>query len=206
MADAYDLQRFVDAQKPLYERVISELRAGSKQSHWMWFIFPQIAGLGRSPTAVRFAVASLDEARAYLAHPILGPRLRECAKLTLDVEGKSAREIFGPVDEMKFRSSMTLFARAAPDEPLFAAVSREVFRRRARPGHARDPLDLSQLGADAQAGTNDSTGAAVAGPACHASPLLGDPTTSWRLRQRQFSASRPQFWYDFRPMPRTRCP
>ncbi len=139
MADAYDLQRFVDAQKPLYERVISELRAGSKQSHWMWFIFPQIAGLGRSPTAVRFAVASLDEARAYLAHPILGPRLRECAKLTLDVEGKSAREIFGPVDEMKFRSSMTLFARAAPDEPLFAQCLEKYF------GGVPDPATLAIL-------------------------------------------------------------
>ena len=105
----------------------------------MWFVFPQIAGLGRSPTAVRFAVASLDEARAYLAHPILGPRLRECAKLTLDVEGKSAREIFGPVDEMKFRSSMTLFARAAPDEPLFAQCLEKYFRG------AADPATLEKL-------------------------------------------------------------
>jgi uncharacterized protein (DUF1810 family) len=85
----------------------------------MWFIFPQIAGLGQSPMSVRFAIASLDEAKAYLAHPILGPRLRECARLTLDVEGKSARDIFGSIDETKFRSSMTLFARAAPDEDVF---------------------------------------------------------------------------------------
>ena len=85
----------------------------------MWFIFPQIAGLGQSPMSIRFAIASLDEAKAYLAHPVLGARLRECAQLTLDVEGKTARDIFGSIDEMKFRSSMTLFARAAPDEDIF---------------------------------------------------------------------------------------
>ena len=95
------------------------MEAGRKQSHWMWFIFPQIAGLGQSPMSVRFAIASLDEAKAYLAHPVLGARLRECTRLTLDVEGKTARDIFGSIDEMKFRSSMTLFARAAPDENLF---------------------------------------------------------------------------------------
>jgi uncharacterized protein (DUF1810 family) len=95
------------------------MAAGRKQSHWMWFIFPQIACLGQSPMSIRFAIASLDEAKAYLAHPVLGARLRECAQLTLDVEGKTAREIFGSIDEMKFRSSMTLFARAAPDEDLF---------------------------------------------------------------------------------------
>ena len=119
MTDAFDLKRFVDAQAPVYPRVLAELRQGEKQSHWMWFIFPQIAGLGQSPMSIRFAIASLDEAKAYLAHPVLGARLRECAQLTLDVEGKTAREIFGSIDEMKFRSSMTLFARAAPDEDLF---------------------------------------------------------------------------------------
>jgi uncharacterized protein (DUF1810 family) len=93
--------------------------AGRKQSHWMWFIFPQIAGLGGSPMSIRFAIASLEEAKAYLAHPVLGARLRECARLTLDVEGKSARDIFGSINEMKFRSSMTLFARAAPDDDIF---------------------------------------------------------------------------------------
>ena len=119
MADPFDLQRFVDAQAPVYDAVRRELKAGRKQSHWMWFIFPQIAGLGQSPMSIRFAIASLNEAKAYLAHPVLGLRLRECARLTLDVEGGSARDIFGPIDEMKFRSSMTLFAHAAPDEELF---------------------------------------------------------------------------------------
>jgi uncharacterized protein (DUF1810 family) len=119
VADPFDLQRFVDAQAPVYENVRRELTAGRKQSHWMWFIFPQIAGLGQSPMAIRFAIASLDEAIAYLAHPILGLRLRECAQLTLDVEGKTARHIFGGIDEVKFRSSMTLFARAAADDDIF---------------------------------------------------------------------------------------
>jgi uncharacterized protein (DUF1810 family) len=119
MADPFDLQRFVDAQAPVYDEVRRELKAWRKQSHWMWFIFPQIAGLGQSPMSIRFAIASLNEAKAYLAHPVLGARLRECARLTLDAEGRSAREIFGSVDEMKFRSSMTLFAHAAPDEELF---------------------------------------------------------------------------------------
>jgi uncharacterized protein (DUF1810 family) len=119
MADPFNLERFVDAQAPVYEQVRRELTVGRKQSHWMWFIFPQIAGLGQSPMSVRFAIASLGEAKAYLAHPVLGARIRECARLTLDVEGKTARDIFGSIDEMKFRSSMTLFARAAPDENIF---------------------------------------------------------------------------------------
>jgi uncharacterized protein (DUF1810 family) len=119
MADSFNLERFVDAQAPIYEHVCRELKAGRKESHWMWFIFPQIAGLGQSPMSIRFAIASLDEAQAYLAHPVLGARLRECARLTLDVEGKTARDIFGSIDEMKFRSSMTLFAWAAPDDKAF---------------------------------------------------------------------------------------
>ena len=119
MADPFNLERFVDAQAPVYDRVRQELKAGRKESHWMWFIFPQIAGLGQSAMAIRFAIASLDEAKAYLAHPVLGPRLSECAGLTLDAEGKSAREIFGPIDEMKFCSSMTLFAQAAPEVGVF---------------------------------------------------------------------------------------
>ena len=120
MTDEFNLQRFVEAQRPVYDRVLRELRVGRKESHWMWFIFPQIAGLGRTPTSVFYAIASLDEARPYLAHPVLGPRLKECAKLVLDVEGSTARDIFGEIDEMKFRSSMTLFMKAAPDESLFA--------------------------------------------------------------------------------------
>jgi uncharacterized protein (DUF1810 family) len=119
MADPFNLERFVEAQAPVFDEVLRELKVGRKQSHWMWFIFPQIAGLGQSPMSIRFAIASLDEAKAYLAHPVLGARLRECARLTLDVEGGTARDIFGSIDEMKFRSSMTLFAEAAPDEDVF---------------------------------------------------------------------------------------
>jgi uncharacterized protein (DUF1810 family) len=119
MADPFNLQRFLDAQSPVYERARRELEIGRKQSHWMWFIFPQIAGLGQSPMSIRFAIASLDEAQAYLAQPVLGARLRECARLTLAVESKTARDIFGSIDEVKFRSSMTLFARAAPEEDVF---------------------------------------------------------------------------------------
>ena len=127
MDDRFNLRRFVDAQARVYEEVRRELQAGRKESHWMWFVFPQIAGLGQSPTSIRFAIASLEEARAYLAHPILGPRLRECAKLTLDAEGRTARQIFGPIDEVKFRSSMTLFMTAAPDEPLFSRCLEKYF-------------------------------------------------------------------------------
>lgn len=119
MADPFNLERFVEAQAHAYERARRELTAGRKESHWMWFIFPQIAGLGQSAMSIRFAIASLDEARAYLAHPVLGPRLIECAKLALDAPVTTARAIFGPVDEMKFRSSMTLFARAATNDDVF---------------------------------------------------------------------------------------
>jgi uncharacterized protein (DUF1810 family) len=129
----------VDAQAPVYEQVRQELKVGRKKSHWMWFIFPQIAGLGQSPMSIRFAVASLDEAKAYLAHPVLGARLRECAQLTLDVEAKTARDIFGGIDEMKFRSSMTLFARAASDEDLFQRCIDKYF------AGASDPTTLAKL-------------------------------------------------------------
>jgi len=139
VSDRFNLQRFVDAQASVYQEVRRELRAGRKESHWMWFIFPQIAGLGTSPTSVRFAIASLDEARAYLAHPVLGPRLRECAKLAVDVEGRTAREIFGPVDEMKFRSSVTLFAQAAPDEDVFQRCIDKYF------AGSHDPATLARL-------------------------------------------------------------
>jgi uncharacterized protein (DUF1810 family) len=118
------LQRFVAAQDAdgAYERALTELRAGRKTSHWMWFVFPQVAGLGRSPMAMTYAIVSLDEARAYLAHPVLGPRLRDCARALLTHTGPSAREILGEVDAVKLRSSMTLFARAAPGELLFQEV------------------------------------------------------------------------------------
>ena len=122
MDDPYDLQRFVTAQAGVHDQALDELRRGRKQSHWMWFVFPQIAGLGSSPTALFYAVRSLDEARAYLAHPVLGPRLREAAAAVNAVENRSAHEIFGSPDDLKFRSSMTLFHEAAPDEPLFRAA------------------------------------------------------------------------------------
>jgi uncharacterized protein (DUF1810 family) len=139
MNDRFNLQRFVDAQARVYEEVRRELRAGRKERHWMWFVFPQIAGLGQSPTSIRFAIASLEEARAYLAHPVLGARLRECAKLALDAEGMTARQIFGPIDEMKFHSSMTLFMKAAPDELLFSRCLEKYF------GGAPDPATLEIL-------------------------------------------------------------
>ena len=118
----YDLERFVDAQAGTYETALAELRDGSKRSHWMWFVFPQVAGLGSSSTARHYAISSLDEARAYLAHPVLGPRLRECAELAAAVENGGAADVFGYPDDLKLRSSMTLFARAAPDTPVFTAV------------------------------------------------------------------------------------
>ena len=118
MTETYNLHRFLTAQTPTYYTALAELRAGRKSSHWIWFIFPQIAGLGRSGTAQQFAIGSLDEAKAYLQHPVLGPRLRECAQLVLDVEGRSAEEIFGYPDYLKFRSCMTLFS-AATDNTLF---------------------------------------------------------------------------------------
>lgn len=116
MTRQYNLERFVAAQDPIYAAVTSELRAGRKQSHWMWFVFPQIAGLGASDMARRYAIASLDEARAYLADTMLGQRLRECTALVLEVKDKSAHDIFGHPDNLKFHSCMTLFAHAAPED------------------------------------------------------------------------------------------
>jgi len=115
----FDLGRFLDEQEHVYDGVLEELRRGRKTGHWIWFIFPQIAGLGHSPMSQRFAVASLDEARAYLVHPVLGARLRECIATLLAVRGRTADEILGPLDAMKLRSSLTLFHRAAPDDPVF---------------------------------------------------------------------------------------
>lgn len=119
MADVYYLHRFLAAQAPTYDTVLAELRAGRKSSHWIWFIFLQIAGLGRSSMAQQFAITSLDEAKAYLQHPVLGPRLRACTQLVLNVEGRSAEEIFGYPDHLKFRSCMTLFMTAATDSAIF---------------------------------------------------------------------------------------
>jgi uncharacterized protein (DUF1810 family) len=117
-----DLDRFVAAQDRVWSAVIAELAAGAKRSHWMWFVFPQIAGLGHSPMAVRYALASLDEARAYLRHPLLGPRLHEAIELMLHHAGKAPEIILGGIDALKFRSSMTLFATADPAEPRFRAA------------------------------------------------------------------------------------
>lgn len=120
--DPFDLKRFVDAQAAVYGTVLAELRDGRKRSHWMWFVFPQLRGLGNSPTAVRFSIASVEEARAYLAHELLGRRLRECARLLTEIDGRTAGEIFGTPDDMKLRSSMTLFAHAADDSGDFVEV------------------------------------------------------------------------------------
>jgi uncharacterized protein (DUF1810 family) len=122
--DPFDLSRFVAAQNSgsSYEQAVTELRRGVKTSHWMWFVFPQIAGLGRSATARRYAISSVAEARAYLAHPLLGPRLAECAQIVAALTGRTADQIFGGIDALKLRSSMTLFLLADPDQPAFRQV------------------------------------------------------------------------------------
>ena len=119
MSDPFDLERFVDAQEGVYGDVVKELASGAKRSHWMWFIFPQIAGLGHSAMAMKYAIASAEEAVAYLKHPVLGPRLIEGTELVLAVENRSIRQIFGSPDDMKFCSSMTLFAQTANDGAIF---------------------------------------------------------------------------------------
>ncbi|WP_175941615.1 DUF1810 domain-containing protein [Caballeronia sp. BCC1704] len=127
MGDPFNLQRFVSAQESIIDEARAELSAGRKRTHWMWFVFPQIAGLGHSPMAQRYAIQSLAEAQAYLAHPVLGARLVELTRIVNGVEGRSVEDIFGYPDHMKFHSSMTLFARAAPDEPLFDETLRRHF-------------------------------------------------------------------------------
>ena len=139
MSDPHDLRRFVDAQRDVYDAAVSELRAGRKTSHWMWFVFPQIAGLGRSAIAQKYAIASLAEAEAYLAHPVLGPRLLECAGVLTQLGGRSAEEVFGAVDAQKLRSSMTLYARAAGDPSPFGEVLARYF------GGAEDQATLQRL-------------------------------------------------------------
>ena len=126
-ADPFHLERFVEAQDGVYERVCEELRSGEKRSHWMWFIFPQIHGLGRSPMAEGFAIGSLEEARAYLSHSVLGGRLRECTELVNAVSGRSAGDIFGFPDDLKFHSSMTLFARVGGGEAVFVEALEKYF-------------------------------------------------------------------------------
>ena len=141
MDDPYQLERFVQAQDSngTFQRAVAELHAGRKVSHWMWFVFPQIAGLGFSAISQRYAISGLAEARAYLQHPVLGTRLVECATILAGTDGKSAAEILGPVDTMKLRSSMTLFAAAAPDQPVFGAVLTKYF------GGVPDEATLTRL-------------------------------------------------------------
>lgn len=140
MTDPYQLQRFVDAQAPVHAQVCAELRAGAKASHWMWFVFPQLRELGRSPTARWYGIGSLAEARAYLQHPVLGPRLHACVELLLAHRGWSALQILGSPDDLKLRSSLTLFACAAPGDAVFARALAQFF------GGAGDPLTLDLLG------------------------------------------------------------
>ena len=138
----HDLDRFIDAQHLVHDRVLAELRGGRKTGHWMWFVFPQVAGLGFSEMSRRYAIGSLDEARAYLAHPVLGPRLRECAAIVLATRDRTAEQVFGGIDAVKLRSSMTLFHRAAPDEPLFREVLVRFY------GGVPDPATDAQLAAE----------------------------------------------------------
>ncbi len=128
-ADPFDLDRFVAAQEAggSYRHAVAELRNGRKTSHWMWYVFPQFAGLGQSPTSRLYAICSVDEARAYLAHPVLGPRLRECAEILRGLSGRTAEQVFGGIDAMKLRSAMTLFRHADPNEPLFGDVLDQYF-------------------------------------------------------------------------------
>ncbi|HEX5825661.1 MAG TPA: DUF1810 domain-containing protein [Candidatus Limnocylindrales bacterium] len=135
-AASYDLDRFVAAQRGVYEDVLEELRRGRKVGHWIWFVFPQVAGLGYSAMSQRYAISSLEEARAYLDHPVLGARLRQCAGIVLATTDRTALEIFGSTDAMKLRSSMTLFHRAAPAEPVFDQVLERYYD--GRPDEATD--------------------------------------------------------------------
>jgi uncharacterized protein (DUF1810 family) len=139
MMDSFHLQRFVDAQDPIFEQVLRELRRGRKTGHWMWFIFPQIKGLGSSAVAQRFAISGREEALAYWRHPILGARLRECTRLVNSVEGRSVREIFGQPDDLKFRSSVTLFAEVSGESMPFTDALEKYF------AGEPDPLTLERL-------------------------------------------------------------
>ena len=131
-SDPFDLERFVAAQRGVYETALAEIRDGEKTSHWIWFVFPQLAGLGRSPMAQRYAIGGVAEARAYLAHPVLGPRLVDCAESAIAVRGSSANDIFGSPDDLKFRSSMTLFDLALPND-IFRAALEKYFSGNADP-------------------------------------------------------------------------
>ncbi len=127
MTDPNNLQRFIDAQSPVYDQVVAELSAGKKTSHWMWFVFPQLDGLGRSGMAQRTAITSREQARAYWQHPVLGKRLRECIELVLAIKGKTVFQILDTPDDLKFRSCLTLFAAVLPDEPVFSLALDKYF-------------------------------------------------------------------------------
>ena len=129
----FDLQRFIEAQNSIYDDVLSELAAGSKTSHWMWFVFPQLQGLGRSSMAIKYGIESREEAQAYWQHPTLGARLKECVELVMAVKGRNAFQILGTPDDLKFRSSMTLFSHAVPDEPIFKRALAKYFDGRDDP-------------------------------------------------------------------------
>lgn len=137
--DPFNLARFVRAQEAAYAQALAEVRRGRKASHWIWFVFPQVAGLGSSPTARHYALTGLDEARAYLAHPVLGSRLREITAVAAGLQGRTARAVFGSPDDLKLRSSLTLFEAAAPDEPVFARALDTLCEGE------RDPLTLANL-------------------------------------------------------------
>jgi uncharacterized protein (DUF1810 family) len=140
VSDAFDLERFVRAQDGgVYEQALRELRAGAKRGHWMWFVFPQVAGLGSSPMAQRYAISGLEEAHAYVTHPVLGPRLVECAQALLELPGRDPVRVMGSVDALKLRSSMTLFEAAAPDERVIADVLERYY------GGERDPATTARL-------------------------------------------------------------
>jgi uncharacterized protein (DUF1810 family) len=157
MSDPFDLDRFVEAQARTYAGALAELRRGRKTGHWIWFVFPQLRGLGHSPMATHYGIASLAQARGYLAHPVLGPRLVECSRALLDVPGSSAVEILGGIDALKVRSSMTLFAAADPDQPVFAEVLRRYY------DGVGDPLTLGMLGAARPDDGRADTGLSAAG-------------------------------------------
>lgn len=150
-ADLYDLVRFVAAQASCYRQVLDELRAGQKHSHWMWFIFPQFAGLGFSETSRLYAIRSLAEARAYLRHPLLGARIEECTRIVNSLQGRSARQIFGTIDEIKFGSSMTLFELAAPSTAVFASALEKYFAGK-RDARSQELIEIASAAAQPTAG------------------------------------------------------
>jgi uncharacterized protein (DUF1810 family) len=150
--DPHNLSRFIEAQERDYNRALSEIAAGKKRSHWMWYIFPQVAGLGFTATSQHYAIKTLDEAKAYLAHPVLGPRLRECAQTVVDLEGRRAHDVFGSPDDLKLRSSATLFACVSPQGSVFHRLIEKYY------GGAFDDRTLRLLGAELP-GKNPAEGA-----------------------------------------------